>query len=137
MNSQNILKYYGSRLDLQLDSSEYYDYEISKTQDDYDELVLDLNTPITYTALTINTTSLQNTDCVRDTISLSEYNNTVNDSGYTYSALTWTLYYSAFTASLGNSDIILQNDVYSFELSGKNMTEEDRATLRAMGYSDV
>lgn len=118
MNSQNILKYYGSRLDLQLDSSEYYDYEISKTQDDYDELVLDLNTPITYTALTINTTSLQNTDCVRDTISLIEYDNTVNDAGYVYLGLTWTLQYSAFTSTLGNSDTILQNDVYTYRLNG-------------------
>jgi hypothetical protein len=27
MNSQNILKFYGSKLDIKLDSSEFYDYE--------------------------------------------------------------------------------------------------------------
>ena len=130
MNSQNILKFWGSRLDLQLDSSEYYDYEISKTELDYDDLVLDLDNTIVYTGLTINTTGVVGTDCTRDTISLVEYNNTVNDSGYTYSALTWTLYYSAFTATLSNSDIILQNDVYSFELSGNTHY------LRNNGYNN-
>ena len=130
MNSQNILKFWGSKLDLQLDSSEYYDYEISKTELDYDDLVLDLDNTIVYTGLTINTTGVVGTDCTRDTISLVEYNNTVNDSGYTYSALTWTLYYSAFTATLSNSDIILQNDVYSFELSGNTHY------LRNNGYNN-
>jgi hypothetical protein len=118
MNSQNILKFWGSKLDLQLDSSEYHDYEVYKTDSDYDELVLDLNNSITYTGLTINTTGLINKDCVRNTISLTEYNNTVNDSGYTYSALTWTLSYSSFTTALNNSDIILENDVYSYLLNG-------------------
>ncbi len=118
MNSQNILKFWGSKLDLQLDSSEFHDYEIYKTDLDYDNLVLDLNNSISYSALTINTTGLTGADCVRNTISLVEYDNSVNDSGYTYSSLTWTLPYSAFTNTLNNSDIILQNDVYEFTTSG-------------------
>jgi len=118
MNSQNILKFWGSKLDLQLDSSEFHDYEVYKTDLDYDDLVLDLNNSITYTGLTINTTGLSDTDCTRDTISLVEYDNSVNNSGYTYSALTWTLSYSALTNTLNNSDIILENDVYSYELNG-------------------
>jgi hypothetical protein len=117
MNSQNILKFWGSKLDLQLDSSEYYDYEISKTELDYDDLVLDLDNTIVYTGLTINTTGLTGTDCTRDTISLVEYNNTVNDASYVYLGLSWTLQYSAFTATLGNSDTILQNDVYTYTLN--------------------
>jgi len=36
MNTQNILKYYGSKLDVKLDHSEFYDYQISKTELDYD-----------------------------------------------------------------------------------------------------
>ena len=91
MNSQNILKFWGSKLDLQLDSSEYYDYEISKTELDYDDLVLDLDNTIVYTGLTINTTGLSGTDCTRDTISLVEYNNTVNDASYVYLGLSWTI----------------------------------------------
>lgn len=97
MNTQNILKYWGTKLDIQLDSSEYYDYEIAKTEVDYDELVLDLESSIPYTSLIINTTGLTNSDCTRDTITLVEYDNTINDTGYTYSAITWTLSYSVFT----------------------------------------
>lgn len=114
MNSQNILKFWGTKLDLKLDSSEYHDYEIHKVDLDYDYNVLDLTTPINYTTLKINTTGLTDASCVRNTISLIEYDNTVNDSGYTYSALTWTLTYSGFTNQLNNSDIILQNDVYQY-----------------------
>jgi hypothetical protein len=117
MNTQNILKYWGTKLDLQLDSSEYYDYEIAKTEVDYDELVLDLENSIPYTSLTINTTGLTNSDCVRNTISLVEYDNTVNDTGYTYSAITWTLSYSDFTNTFTNSDTILNNDVYELNLN--------------------
>lgn len=114
MNSQNILKFWGSKLDLKLDSSEYHDYEIYKTDLDYDDAVLDFNTSITYPTLKINTTGLTDASCVRNTISLVEFDNTINDSGYTYSAFTWTLTYSGFTNQLLNSDIILQNDVYQY-----------------------
>ena len=53
MNRQNILNYYGSKLDLKLDSSELYDYQLTTNEVDYDTDVLDLSTPITYSALTI------------------------------------------------------------------------------------
>jgi hypothetical protein len=46
MNNQNILKFYGTKLDVKLDSSEYYDYELTKLDDDYNKDVLDLSTPI-------------------------------------------------------------------------------------------
>lgn len=131
MNTQNILKYWGTKLDIQLDSSEYYDYELAKTEVDYDELVLDLENSIPYTSLIINTTGLTNSNCTRDTITLVEYDNTINDTGYTYSAITWTLSYSAFTSTLGNSDIILQNDVYSYELNGNTHY------LRNNGYNNA
>jgi hypothetical protein len=114
MNSQNILKFWGSKLDLKLDSSEYHDYEVYKTDLDYDDAILDLNTPIVYPTLKINTTGITDSSCVRNTISLVEFDNTINDSGYTYSAFTWTLPYSGFTNQLSNSDIILQNDVYQY-----------------------
>jgi len=118
MNTQNILKFWGSRLDLQLDSSEYHDYEVYKTDLDYDNQVLDFKTTIFYDSLVINTTGLTGSDCVRNAITLSEFDNTINDSGYTFSSLTWTLPYSAFTQTLNNSDIILENDVYKFNASG-------------------
>ena len=114
MNSQNILKFWGSKLDLQLDSSEYYDYEISKTELDYDSLVLDLDNSISYTGLTINTTGMTGTDCVRDTISLLEVNLTSYITGSLFSGWSWVLPYSGFTTQLQNSDLILENDVYEY-----------------------
>ena len=54
MNSQNILKFYGTRLDAKLDSSEFYDYEITKVANDYNTDVLDLYTPIVYESLKID-----------------------------------------------------------------------------------
>ena len=83
MNSQNILKFYGTKLDSKLDTSEFYDYEIAKVIDDHNDDVLDLSTPITYSTLKIND-SLEDFDCVRTTITLSEYDNRVNDASYPY-----------------------------------------------------
>ena len=114
MNSQNILKFWGSKLDLKLDSSEFHDYEVHKTESDYNAEVLDFNTPITYTGLSVDTTALLGKDCVRNTISLDEYDNRSNDASYPYSGYSWTLPYSAFTGQLNNSDKILKNDVYEF-----------------------
>jgi hypothetical protein len=58
MYSQNILKFYGSKLDIKLDSSELYDYEIGQTDLDYDFEVLDLTTPIIYSTLIIDSDCL-------------------------------------------------------------------------------
>jgi hypothetical protein len=54
MNNQNILKFYGSQLDLKLDSSEYYDIELTKTEDDYSTDVLDFSSPLIYTGITLS-----------------------------------------------------------------------------------
>jgi hypothetical protein len=58
MANQNILRFYGSKLDLKVDYSELYDYELSKVQMDYNEEVLDFDTEITYTGLTIDSSCL-------------------------------------------------------------------------------
>jgi hypothetical protein len=58
MANQNILRFYGSKLDLRVDYSELYDYELSKVQMDYNEEVLDFDTEITYTGLTIDSSCL-------------------------------------------------------------------------------
>ena len=115
MNRQNILNYYGSKLDLKLDSSELYDYQLTTNEVDYDTDVLDLSTPITYSALTINQTLLD-ASCSRNTITLVEYDNSVNDSEYIYSALTLTLNYDNFITRFGSSYryTILNNDIYTF-----------------------
>lgn len=61
MNTQNILKFYGSRLDIKLDSSEFFDFEIGKDDIDFDTSVIDFNNLITYTGLTVNS------DCITGT----------------------------------------------------------------------
>lgn len=122
MNSQNILRFYGSKLDVKLDSSEFYDYELSKVFDDHNTDVLDLTTPITYSALTINTT-LADFSCVRDTITLTEYDNTANDSNYVYSGFTTTLPYLEFVNHIStyHKHVILNNDVYFFNGENDNV----------------
>lgn len=114
MNSQNILKFYGSKLDLRLDSSEFYDFEVGKTELDYNVDVLDLTKPITYSSLKIDE-SLSNMDCVREKITLHEFDNTINDSGYTYSGLSINLNYDNFVNHIGNlyEHTILNNDVFT------------------------
>ena len=64
MNTQNILKYFGSKLDVKLDGSEYYDYELGKIEDDFDSDVLDFNTLIVYSGLTIDS------DCLNDDLNI-------------------------------------------------------------------
>lgn len=115
MNTQNILRFYGSKLDLKLDSSEFYDYELAKVNLDYDSEVLDLSTPITYSTLKINTT-LEDFSCGRSTITLIEFNNTVNDSDYIYSGLTATIDYDDFVnaISTGFTHIILNSNIFSY-----------------------
>lgn len=115
MNRQNILNYYGSKLDLKLDSSELYDYQLTTNEVDYDRDVLDLTSPITYNSLVINQTLL-NASCSRNTITLVEYNNLVNDPQYIYSGLTLTLNYDNFITHFGSPYryTILNNDIYTF-----------------------
>ncbi len=67
MNTQNILKYYGSKLDIKLDHSEFYDLELGGVNNDYNADLLDLSSSITYNSLTIDS------DCLTG--------NTVNENG--------------------------------------------------------
>ncbi len=58
MANQNILNFYGSKLDLRVDYSELYDYEIDPDKSDYNTEVLDFTNEITYTGLTVDSTCL-------------------------------------------------------------------------------
>jgi hypothetical protein len=117
MNNQNILKFYGTKLDVKLDSSEFYDYELTKLDDDYNKEVLDLSTPITYTGLTINT-NLTNFDCLKSSIVLAEDNMSDLISDYVYSGLSFTLDYLNFVNYFGENykNIILDGNCYKFTL---------------------
>lgn len=59
MNRQNILNFYGSKLDLKLDSSELYDFQLT-TDVNYNSEVLDLTNEITYSTLVIDSTCNSN-----------------------------------------------------------------------------
>ena len=132
MNSQNILKFYGSKLDIKLDSSEFYDYEITKNDADYNIDVLNLSRPIIYETLKINDT-LAGFSCSRDTITLTEFNNTVNDVEYIYSGYTTTLSFNDFVEQIGVSHkhFILNNDVYIFVDN-----DENEHYMRITDYND-
>lgn len=54
MNTQNILKYYGSKLDVKLDHSEFYDLELCGVNNDYDANLLDFSTPYLHDSLIID-----------------------------------------------------------------------------------
>jgi hypothetical protein len=118
MNTQNILRFYGSKLDIKLDSSEYYDYELSKVQGDYATDILDLNTPITYSSLVVND-SLEDFDPIIYEITLLELDLSQDIPNYVYSNLTFNLNYSDFinhfnTTGYSYSDIILNNHIFTY-----------------------
>ena len=117
MNSQNILKFYGTRLDVKLDSSEFYDYEITKVANDHNTDVLDLYNPIVYESLKIDR-SLTNLQCVKNLINLSEDNISDLVSGYTYSGLSITVNYDNFVNHFGSTykQTILDSNRYKFNL---------------------
>lgn len=116
MNSQNILKYYNRNLDVKLDTSEFYDYQIDDKFDDIDLSLLNYSEPINYNLLKIEE-FLNDFSCERTTIKLDEYN--YQSTGYTYSGLTLTISYSGFTSYFSTSgisfnDIILNNNIFIY-----------------------
>jgi hypothetical protein len=60
MNRQNILNFYGSKLDLKLDSSELYDYQLTKNDNDYDVNLLNTDIPLTFDSLIIEPSCFDN-----------------------------------------------------------------------------
>lgn len=64
MNSQNIL-YFGSKLKIRLDTSEFYDYFIGDSDIDYDVKVLDFNNEINYESLKINSSCVSDLDNIK------------------------------------------------------------------------
>ena len=110
MNTQNILQNYGSRLDIVLDSSEYYDYDLGSndlTQDDreYKDFTYEIEPLSGLTEF--------------GSIQIDEFDNRVYDTGYTYSGLTFVFTFSGFTEHFdysghSYSNIYLNNDTYTY-----------------------
>ena len=145
MNRQNILNFYGSKLELKLDSSELYDYELSKTQGDYDADVLDLSTPIVYESLKIDS-YLTDFYCEKNRITLAE--DDINDLlyPYPYSGLSMTLPYDNFVSYFGTGFtytildsnrfkfILVNGETHYFKILGYNQTGYTSSILT--GYTE-
>jgi hypothetical protein len=114
MNTQNIFRYYGTKLNLKLDSSEFYDYQLGENLVDYNTEVLETN-PIEYESLRISN-SLNGATCERLTISLTEIDNRINDQSYPYSGLSLTVDYDLFVNHISEShkNTILNSDIYTY-----------------------
>jgi len=123
MNSQDILRNLGISVDVVLDNSETYDYEIAGFNNDYDPKLLDFGNPITFD--TPIKKDLSNDDSTIENIKLCEFDNSINDSNYIYSGLTVTFNYDDFTNhfnildSEGNiihdyENFILNNDLFTY-----------------------
>jgi len=153
MNTQNILKFFGSKLDVKLDSSEYYDYELSTTQDDFDANILDFNSLIIYNSLTIDSTCLDiplndvkpwsvniNTPYTRETCNFTVRRRT--EKGWTLDFVfnrdnkNWeegkTFYYWGIVNELNPLNFVDNNLSFSFTSEGKIMWE----SYRYSGYCD-
>lgn len=114
MNTQNILGYYGTKLDLKLDYSEFYDLELAKNDIDYNTKVLGLS-PIVYDSLKISK-SLSGASCTRTTLTLTEMDIRPIQNDYIYSGLTTTLDYDSFVNYFGPEFkyTILNNNIFQF-----------------------
>jgi hypothetical protein len=119
MNWQNILKFFNSNVDLELNNSEVYDIELIDNEINYDTDLLDFNTKIDYDSLKIDQ-DLNGLDNVRTTISLCEIDNSENDPDYIYSGLTFIINYDDFINYFTREnyfyyDLILNNDIFKYE----------------------
>jgi hypothetical protein len=143
MASQNILTFYGSKLDLKVDYSELYDYELSKIQYDYDCEVLNFNTPIDYNSLVLDS------DCFNPTY---PWENNVNQQ---YTGLTqscdylirrrtekgWTLDFVFSGAPVESRFYYLgiKNDILTHNYADNNLsfsfTSDNRIKWEAYRYS--
>jgi hypothetical protein len=123
MNTQDILKNLGISLDVRLDNSETYDYELAGFDNDYDGNVIDFTSPIPFDTSIVN--NLTDDEFQRITIKLCEIDNRPNDPTYIYSGLTETFNYQDFAEHFnildgdGNilhdyRDFILNNTVYTY-----------------------
>jgi len=118
MNSQDILRNLGVSLDVVLDNSETYDYELASFNDDYDNKVIDFTNALIFDTVPING-SLENFSTNKNTITLCEIDNTINDENYIYSGITWIVNFNDFTEYFDTETVIyeniqLNNDVYTY-----------------------
>lgn len=124
MGSQNILNYYGTKLDLVLDYSEYYDIELSTLQDE--DLLNDSND-----YLKVNET-LEGLSTIKTTITLSEIDYTDDIENYSYSGFSFTINYQLLINKIGisNEFKILNNTIFILNFNNK------KHYLSINGYND-
>jgi hypothetical protein len=143
MANQNILSFYGTKLDLRVDYSELYDFELSKVQTDYNEEVLDFLNEITYTGLTIDSSCLNNLTTPWEIDINSPY--TGNSCNFTVKRRTengWTLDF-VFNGDINESIFYywgIKNDLRDKNYADNNLTfsftDDKRIKWHSYHYSD-
>lgn len=109
MNTQSFLMKFKKGLDIVLDHSEFYDYELMSNNED-ESLSIQEVIPI------INTTLTQTTEIIQ-TITLQEIDVTNVISGYSFSNLIFTMSYEDFMSIL-NKNIIFNNELFKLNING-------------------
>lgn len=119
MNTQNILKYYGSKIDIVLDKSDFNDYELN-FDNDHDLQIIDYDKLITYSGLTIDSNCVTGTTL--NDIKPWSFDINVTYSGYTCEHIVrnrteigWTL---DFVFNRENVDIISGGTFYYLGIIG-------------------
>ncbi len=123
MNSQDILRNLGISLDVKLDNSETYDYEIAGFDGDYDKKVIDFTNNISFNIGVEKDLSGHTTQKI--CVDLCEIDNTPNDPNYIYSGITQSISFDDFADHFDIEDnegnilhdyknFILNNDVFTY-----------------------
>jgi len=142
MANQNILSFYGSKLDLKVDYSELYDFELTNVQDDFNSQVLDFTTPISYTGLTIDSSCLTGLTTPFQVIVNEPFTGDTCD--FTVRRRTekgWTLdfVFSGITTGSTFYYLGIENDMIDADYADNNLTfsftPDNRITWNAYHYS--
>jgi hypothetical protein len=123
MNTQDILRNLGISLDVRLDNSETYDYELGGFDNDFDGRLINFTSQLTYDTPIVN--DLSDDDFSRVTIKLCEIDNSSNDPDYIYSGITYVFNFQEFSEHFNLVDVsgttlheyqnfILNNDVFTY-----------------------
>lgn len=123
MNTQDILRNLSISLDVRLDNSETYDYEIAGFSNDYDISLLNFSSTIAFDTAIVG--DLSDDDTTRTIIRLCEIDNTPNDPDYIYSGITYIFDFQEFAEHFNILDVsgntihsyenfVLNNDVFTY-----------------------
>lgn len=136
MNGQNILNFYGSKVDVKLDNSEYYDYQLSKVYNDFDISLLDFNNDIIYPSLVFSGASIMEKTENPNQIQQRTEKGWTLDFIFNRDGHPWvsgcTFYYLGVPDEVELNSFVDNNLSFSFTNDGRLKWE----TVRYSGYTD-